>query len=67
MGPPPAGHIAFGIPPAELGLALEPYRTLAPAPGRLAVFPSTMWHGTVPFDDGERLVIAFDIKRPRGA
>ena len=67
MGPPPAGHIAFGLPPAELELNLEPYRTIAPAPGRLAVFPSTMWHGTVPFDDGERLVIAFDIKRPRGA
>ncbi|MFM5884063.1 MAG: putative 2OG-Fe(II) oxygenase [Novosphingobium sp.] len=64
MGPPPAGHIAFGAPPPELGLALEPYRTIAPAPGRLALFPSTMWHGTVPFDQGERLVIAFDIRRP---
>lgn len=67
MGPPPAGHIAFGMAPAELCLDLEPYRTIAPVPGRLAVFPSTMWHGTVPFDDGERLVIAFDIKRPGGA
>jgi tetratricopeptide (TPR) repeat protein len=65
MGPAPAGHIAFGQPPAELGLALEPYRTIEPAPGRLAIFPSTMWHGTVPFEDGERLVIAFDIRRPR--
>ena len=64
LGPPPAGHIAFGQPPAELGLALEPYRTIAPEPGRLAVFPSTMWHATVPFDQGERLVIAFDIRRP---
>lgn len=65
MGPAPAGHIAFGMPPAELGLDLEPYRTIEPAPGRLAIFPSTMWHGTVPFDDGERLVIAFDIRRPK--
>ena len=64
LGAPPAGHIAFGTPPPELGLALEPYRTIAPAPGRLAVFPSTMWHSTVPFDAGERLVIAFDIRRP---
>jgi Tfp pilus assembly protein PilF len=64
LGTPPAGHIAFGQPPAELGLALEPYRTIAPVPGRLAVFPSTMWHATVPFDQGERLVIAFDIRRP---
>ncbi len=64
LGPPPAGHIAFGQPPAELNLPLEPYRTIAPAAGRLAVFPSTMWHATVPFEQGERLVIAFDIRRP---
>ena len=65
MGPAPAGHIAFGQPPTELNLPLEPYCTIQPAPGRLAIFPSTLWHGTVPFDDGERLVIAFDIRRPR--
>lgn len=65
MGPEPAGHIAFGAPPAELGLPLEPYRTIKPAPGRLAVFPSTSWHSTVPFDDGERLVVAFDVRRPQ--
>lgn len=67
MGAPPAGHIAFGIPPAELELGLEPYCTIEPKPGRLAVFPSTMWHGTVPFDDGERLVVAFDIRKPEDA
>jgi hypothetical protein len=65
MGNPPAGHIAFGTPPAELGLDLKPYRTTAPQVGHLAIFPSTMWHSTVPFDQGERLVIAFDVKRPR--
>ena len=64
MGAPPAGHIAFGTPPPELGLALAPYCTIGPAPGRLAIFPSTMWHSTVPFNHGERLVIAFDIRRP---
>ena len=64
LGAPPAGHIAFGQPPAELNLPLAPYRTIAPAIGRLAVFPSTMWHATVPFEQGERLVIAFDIRRP---
>lgn len=67
MGPAPAGQIAFGLPPAELGLDLEPYRMIEPAPGRLAIFPSTSWHGTIPFAGGERLVIAFDIKRPKGA
>ena len=61
----PAGHIAFGTPPAELGTALPPYRLMAPEPGRIAIFPSTMWHGTVPFDDGERLVMALDIAVPR--
>ena len=66
MGAAPAGHIAFGQPPPELNLPLEPYCTIAPAPGRLAIFPSTLWHSTVPFDDGERLVIAFDIRRPGG-
>ncbi len=65
MGAATAGHIAFGQAPAELNLPLEPYSTIEPSPGRLAIFPSTMWHSTVPFDDGERLVIAFDIRRPR--
>lgn len=64
MGPEPAGFIEFGAPPPELGLSLEAYRRIKPEPGRLAVFPSTSWHGTVPFDDGERLVVAFDIRRP---
>jgi hypothetical protein len=36
-----------------------------PRPGRLALFPSTMWHATMPFDDGERLVLAFDVRVPR--
>ena len=64
MGVSPAGHIAFGQAPIELGLDLPAYRTIAPVGGRLAVFPSTMWHNTVPFDSGERLVIAFDVRRP---
>ncbi|HQS68704.1 MAG: hypothetical protein B7Y36_03185 [Novosphingobium sp. 28-62-57] len=61
LGAPPAGHLQFGAPPPELGLGLEPYGAVAPQPGRLALFPSTLWHGTVPFDDGERLTIAFDV------
>lgn len=65
MGPPPAGHIAFGTPPEELGLDLPTYATIEPRVGRTAVFPSTMWHRTMPFEDGERLVMALDIRRPR--
>ena len=65
MGEPPAGWIQFGTPPPELNLALEPYKRVEPKTGRLVLFPSTMWHSTVPFEDGERLVVAFDVRAPR--
>jgi hypothetical protein len=64
MGPNDAGALSFGTPPPELSLELLPYRQIEPKAGRLVLFPSTMWHGTVPFQDGERLTIAFDVKRP---
>ena len=64
MGPAPAGFLALGTPPVELATGLGAMRHIAPAPGRLAIFPSTLWHSTEPFDDGERLVIAFDVRRP---
>jgi Putative 2OG-Fe(II) oxygenase len=63
-GPEPAGWFALGTPPPELGLHLKPYATVEPKPGRLVLFPSTMWHSTYPFDLGERLTVAFDVKRP---
>ncbi|MBU6249191.1 MAG: tetratricopeptide repeat protein [Xanthomonadaceae bacterium] len=57
-----AGSIQFGQPPKELGLDLPPRRTIRPREGSLAVFPSFMWHGTVPFhDDHYRLSIACDM------
>ena len=56
-----AGQLALGLPPPELGLDLATLRHIAPRPGRLAIFPSTTWHGTVPFAGDERLTIAFDI------
>ncbi|MBU6206958.1 MAG: tetratricopeptide repeat protein [Alphaproteobacteria bacterium] len=62
LGPAPAGWISFGEPPPELGVDLAPYQQIAPEVGRLVLFPSTMWHRTVPFEDGERLVIAFDVQ-----
>jgi tetratricopeptide (TPR) repeat protein len=56
-----AGFIQFGEPPTELGLALGPRRVVQPKPGRLVLFPSYLWHGTVPFQDDEpRLTVAFD-------
>ncbi|HEU0154195.1 MAG TPA: tetratricopeptide repeat protein [Arenimonas sp.] len=57
-----AGHLQFGQPPSELGLSLPPRRVLRPAPGHLALFPSYLWHGTVPFEDAQpRMTVAFDM------
>jgi Tfp pilus assembly protein PilF len=63
-GATPAGWLGLGTPPPELGLNLDPQAMVEPKPGRLVLFPSTMWHSTFPFDAGERLTVAFDIKRP---
>ncbi len=46
---------------------LAPFREIEPKPGRLVLFPSTMWHGTRPFGEGERLTVAFDVAQPKGA
>ncbi|MFM7404563.1 MAG: 2OG-Fe(II) oxygenase family protein [Erythrobacter sp.] len=61
-GAAPAGHLQFGVPPSELGIGLDPFRTAAPEPGWLTLFPSTMWHGTVPIAGGERMTVAFDVR-----
>ncbi len=58
------GWIKFGEPdlPAPLRERLPPGRMEAPQPGRLALFPSYLWHGTTPFqDDAYRLTVAFDV------
>ena len=55
------GWLELGRPPTALGLALEPLTTIAPRPGRLALFPSYLFHGTRPFARGERLSVAFDV------
>jgi hypothetical protein len=65
LGEAPAGWIRFGVPPPGLGLKLPALAQFEPKPGRLILFPSTMWHDTLPFDAGERLVIAFDVICPR--
>lgn len=57
-----AGCIQFGQPPLELGLELASRRVIRPEPGKLALFPSYLWHGTVPFQDEQpRITIAFDM------
>lgn len=49
----------------ELVPGLEPVRLVEPRPGRLVLFPSTMWHGTRAFPAGERMTVAFDIAKPK--
>ncbi len=61
MGAAPAGYLQLGAPPAELGTGLAPTLLIAPLAGKLAIFPSTTWHGTEPTHGGERLNIAFDV------
>lgn len=55
------GWIQFGQPPEDLGVTLAPRRFVRPAVGKLVLFPSYMWHGTVPFHDATpRMTMAFD-------
>lgn len=55
------GQLVLGEPPAELETGLPPLDRIAPAVGRLALFPSWLWHGTRPFAEGERMTVAFDV------
>nr|WP_294169367.1 putative 2OG-Fe(II) oxygenase [uncultured Sphingomonas sp.] len=55
------GWLEIGRPPEELKLDLPPLASFEPAPGRLVLFPSYLFHGTRPFRDGERLTVAFDV------
>ncbi len=56
------GSLALGQPPFPVDALSAPRRLIEPRPGRLALFPSYCWHGTLPFrGPGQRLTIAFDI------
>jgi tetratricopeptide (TPR) repeat protein len=59
-----AGWFTLGEPHTGLRLDLPPWRKVEPKPGHLVLFPSWMWHGTVPFNDSERLTVAFDVRPP---
>lgn len=57
---PRAGWLKFGEPnrpPAGCG----PEKFIEPQPGMLVLFPSYIWHGTIPFEGAERLSMAFDL------
>jgi tetratricopeptide (TPR) repeat protein len=59
---PSDGALTFGVPSAQFGLDLPPRRIERPEVGRLVVFPSYFWHGTIPFSsDSRRLTVAFDM------
>jgi tetratricopeptide (TPR) repeat protein len=56
------GWIKFGEPGFATSPALSPEHFEKPEPGLLVLFPSYMWHGTVPFSgDQTRLTFAFDL------
>jgi hypothetical protein len=59
-----AGWFTLGEPDERLGLQLGPWRKIEPKLAQLVLFPSWMWHGTVPFAEGERLTVAFDVAPP---
>ncbi|MBV9693447.1 MAG: hypothetical protein JO261_07090, partial [Alphaproteobacteria bacterium] len=56
------GWLKFGESNLALGERDRPERVEKPAVGKLVLFPSYFWHGTVPFaSDDVRLTIAFDV------
>jgi len=56
------GGLKFGQPDIDIGPDGAARRQIQPKAGRLALFPSYMWHGTVPFQaDEPRMTVAFDV------
>jgi hypothetical protein len=58
------GWLEVGRPPPDLRLDLPPLQIIEPKPGHLALFPSTLYHGTRPFSTGRRMTAAFDVTLP---
>jgi tetratricopeptide (TPR) repeat protein len=67
------GWLKFGESNIQLGERDRAERTVKPTVGKLVLFPSYFWHGTVPFaSEDVRLTVAFDVvpgqvSGPRGA
>ncbi len=56
------GWIKFGEPGLKTEPKLPAEHWVRPAPGRLVLFPSYMWHGTEPFTKGDtRITLPFDV------
>lgn len=58
----PDGCLAFGLPSILTTPPLHTQYVVRPEAGRLVLFPSYFWHGTVPFhSEQSRLTVAFDV------
>lgn len=57
------GWLEFGQPPARMACRHRPAtRLIEPGAGRLVIFPSWLWHRTLPFrSEQQRISIAFDV------
>jgi tetratricopeptide (TPR) repeat protein len=55
------GWLELGLPPDDFAMPLDPLISVQPEPGRLALFPSYLLHGTRRFSAGERMSVAFDV------
>jgi hypothetical protein len=56
------GWIKFGESGLGLGVRESVSKYIQPKPGMLALFPSYMWHGTVPFGrEADRITAPFDV------
>jgi tetratricopeptide (TPR) repeat protein len=56
------GWLKFGEPSTHIPLPQAIGRMVQPKAGRLVLFPSYLWHGTVPFQGPEaRTTVAFDL------
>jgi tetratricopeptide (TPR) repeat protein len=56
------GWLAFGEPGMITTPSLHTQHVVRPEPGKLVLFPSYFWHGTVPFHSEQtRLTVAFDV------
>jgi uncharacterized protein (TIGR02466 family) len=63
-----AGALEFGAPPARVSAAAShPLRRVEPRAGRLVLFPSYLYHRTLPFAGaGRRISLAFDVMPLKG-
>jgi tetratricopeptide (TPR) repeat protein len=55
------GWLELGNPPPGLADSLGSLDAIRPEPGTLALFPSTLFHGTRPIRCGTRMTVAFDV------